>query len=335
MTNRAGAQLFTYSSLTTPSDSRSVAMGESFVAVPGSPAALMYNPACLAHLEGASLSYSHRRFYYPDDSKYLSFSGSVQTPVAVIGFLYNEFQNGPIFGQTIGEQVRIDADDHTVALGAAHSFDNGVSVGIALKTFDYYIAIPFNYYVDPGSDFEARAFLFDFGCLYIPGSLLSQDGISDEFNVGFSFQNFGTQIDLFGTSIQPPRYLRTGISYSIAILPKRTGDLTPFRALVTAEYRNRLNPYQGNEDDRDFWGFGLEVTAIDIFSVQLGGYVSPTGFLYGDRGEPALRYGFGLNIPFALPLSIKLHYVAIPTPSDYIETMEGFSVEVRYASEIF
>jgi hypothetical protein len=68
-------------------------MGETFVALPGSPAALMYNPACLAHLEGASLSYSHRGFLYGEDSKYASFSGSVQTPVAVIGFA-NNFRMG-------------------------------------------------------------------------------------------------------------------------------------------------------------------------------------------------------------------------------------------------
>ena len=42
-----------------PADARSVAMGESFVALPSNPAALMYNPAGLAGLTGLKIGRAH------------------------------------------------------------------------------------------------------------------------------------------------------------------------------------------------------------------------------------------------------------------------------------
>jgi hypothetical protein len=117
------------------------------------------------------------------------------------------------------------------------------------------------------------------------------------------------------------------------------------KILITGEYRDLLNPGQRQEDESDYWGFGFEALVYEVVSARIGGFLTPTNSIYGDRGVPQLRYGFGLRAPLqqlgiAAPFTINVDYSGIPiTVSPYWKdlntTLKAFSLQIAYEGDLF
>src|SRR5271169_4954695 len=81
----------------TPADPRSVAMGESFVALPSDPAALMYNPAGLAGLTGMNVSYYRKSLeWFLKGWSVSSINAAVGTSFGAFAAQYNRKSMGTI-----------------------------------------------------------------------------------------------------------------------------------------------------------------------------------------------------------------------------------------------
>jgi len=336
------ASIRAYYTLDVPVDARSVAMGESFVAVAGTQSAHIFNPASLASAKGITVSYSRRGYTFVDPvvAKYQYVSASMYTSLVSVGLFYSRFdlETGTVL---------VSTTDFNYVWGAtlAKTFGERFHIGATVKSF--------RYGVTEGSLSESRstnsAMLFDIGAQYSANVILTGSSFHDELRGGVSLQNFGT--DLRAGSMVPfdpqlvipvPRYLRIGFAYRIERLPDRKDELIPFSMLVSGEYRNLLNPDPGQEDSRDFWGFGTELSFFEIASARTGVYIAPFDRWYGRRGEASFRYGLGLNIPLRhiadIPWLVSFDYSRIPITNGFVglhDSFPVFSLEVQYLEDIF
>src|SRR5512140_2415051 len=110
--------------LDVPVDARTVAMGESFVAVPGNIMALMYNPATLSLAAGARASYSQRTLDWSSvtsDIRYHAGTAEVRIPAGTIGVLYNRLNLGTmdVPSTTSPEMGALNYYHHMLAIGFA------------------------------------------------------------------------------------------------------------------------------------------------------------------------------------------------------------------------
>ena len=343
-----------------PTDPRSVAMGESFVAVRGNAAALEENPAGLAALTGLRTSYGHRTMDWISffaDFNYHAFSISAETPLGVFAASYARFTEGtqqvssfPTAADPVMHQGEIESYQHAVVLGFGTSIMNRLEAGIEAKYFDdmhLVTGLPAGVSPVPST---TPAYLFDVGLLYTVSGISDQVGSADALTFGASVQNIGTKLIYSGTSYslqqayaQPlPSYFRLGVSYSYTMLPNGIHRLSPFQALITAEYRNTLNLDSQQDQGRAFWGSGLECTLFEVISLRGGGVVMPFTSVYGRREKVAYRYGAEIHFPLEklgipAPLIVSAGYSAIPLvkldvssvfPMDRV-TFDVFSFEVR------
>ncbi|MBM2845964.1 MAG: hypothetical protein HW407_1276 [Bacteroidetes bacterium] len=342
-------------SLDTPSDPRSIAMGESFVAV-RSTSAMMYNPAGLAGLHGASFSFARRNLNHLDplSLKYITFTGTLETPFANFGLLYNRFIQGEVVVTSAsspdGTLGTVSLADYILGVTAARALTDGLDAGLTVKTFRFVAKVVSG---NPPIASSNTPVLFDLGLVYSHTAPLVNAPGTYTISLGTSLQNFGTDFKPMASGQQQsvsndivnlPRYLRAGVAFSMNILPDREGDLVPFALLVTGEYRNFLNgPVDGQ---RSFWGFGGEVTLFEFVSGRIGEYIQPYQSIYGTRGDPSLRYGVGMALPLARfgiesPLIILIDYGVIPLntrlPYFFVPngTLHVFSIGLQYENQIF
>ena len=332
--------------LTNQVDPRSVAMGEGFVAVRGNGAALMYNPAGLAGSSETGIAYAYREVNWTGTLgkfDYHSVVATIPTPFATFGIMYSRNDEGEFIETASNQQTPLGFEDvgtaaihnDVFAIGASHSFDFGLDVGICAKTFGYGVSAH-----PPGSfrlfDGITRPYLFDVGVLYGCGGPLSGERISDMLTIGASAQNFGTDMKFpDGTSERAPRYLRVGFSYAVSLLGPAPESLRPLAILLTGEYRNHAN---ADSDYNDYWGIGVESTWLETLSLRVGGIASPMTYIYGKRGSLAIRYGLGLNIPLnRLGISDRLvvrgEYTAIPLRLDPM--FSGFFLNTRAQLDVW
>jgi hypothetical protein len=341
-------------------DPRSVAMGQSFVGTSRNSTALSCNPAGLSHLEGAHVSYAQRSLDWwslTKDFKYHSANASISVPFAVFGFSYNRLSLGEfIRTNSSGVEVgRFTPYEHTFALGASHSFAGGLSVGTSIKTFNF-VDIPVTSPSNPEvfSDVEKTPpIMFDLGALY-SFSFINDASTVDDFSIGLSLQNFGSNFIIedktnqFRSSDQLNRYLRVGFAYTI-VVNESPEALIPFKGMTTFEYRKLLNGFSSAQSD--FYGFGIEAQIFEILSARLGGFLSNIRWIYGEPKSIAMRYGFGVNIPFRklgmqTPFTVRFDYAAIPLNEkldlDALlffrrtnNTLSSFSIAIEYEPDLF
>jgi len=341
-----------------PVDARSVAMGESSVALRGNQNALMFNPAGLGGIRGAHVSYSLRRFDWTtflDKAKYLQVSGVVETPYVNAGFSYNRLKLGevivstPQFPEGTGTA---EIFDYMLALGFGKRLGDNWDVGIGLKTYDICLE---KLSGDVPVLETTKPFLVDLGFIYSSEIANDQPLFTHSFSVGAAIQNLGGKLKSENSSFSGreesetslPQYVRVGFTFTIGVSAETGESLQTFSVLASGEYRTFLNGSDGQSHQKDFWGFGLEMKAMEIVSVRLSGFVNPYSSVYGTKGVPALRYGFGISLPFqklgtSLPITIQIDYAGIPPQisNSYIgsqepKTMHAFSMSVAYENEIF
>jgi hypothetical protein len=312
----------------TPADPRGVAMGESFVALPSDPSALMYNPAGLAGLQGFSISYSHRALNVVpliDEMMCYSLTGTVAVPFGVFGIKYNRKLYGTFLVTTsanpdgLGTETTLYSYD--VAVGFGTRLTNGLALGAAAKYYDVV-------------GFPEPAYLFDFGLLYTLPPIHNQSSINDSLSVGLSVQNIHTQKNatVGGYEIQGyiPEYFRIGIAYALRTPPHDESALVPFAVVVTGEYRNLLNSRELTYQGRSFWGVGFETTLFEFLSLRGGATFIPFTSFDGEKDRPAYRFGAGLNLPLhrlgaGIPLVVSINYTVEPLNQIVNSALAGFS----------
>ncbi|MBI5471789.1 MAG: hypothetical protein HY961_05540 [Ignavibacteriae bacterium] len=341
------------SSYEIPIDARSVAMGESFVAVAGNVAGLKYNPASLAMIRGVHVLYANRDMNwtsFTEDFRYSSYNVAVQTPVAILGFSYDRLDFGKILLADLnGNTVDAYPYEHTFILGAAHTFDCGLSVGASAKTF-HFVNITVRTPSNPeGIDETTLPILFDLGFQHTLPT--SESAIHSALNIGASLQNFGSNVrykDGNGKELgsnQPDRFLRAGLAFNVSVNESEE-MLTPFRMTTSLEYRRFLNGYSHGQ--KDFYGFGIEMTLFDIVDVRGGGFLSNITWVYGEQKKVAYRYGVGVNLPLrklgaTLPVVARFDYAVIPLNERLHDVyfafdkskLTVFSIQLSYEEELF
>lgn len=343
-------------SLDTPYNPRSIAAGESFVAVRSNRHASMHNPAGLSGIEGFSLSFSRRNLNHSSFApgfKYIAFTGTLSTPVADFGIVYNRFHQGEVsLTSSQGPEVvgTAELSDYVLGICAATEIIEGVDIGLQVKTFRPVVNVTSGAFQLSNAN---NPILFDFGLIGTIDGQMTNTSVGYAVSAGVAIQNFGTNLTDEVTDptlnverqqiLTVPRTLRAGLAFTIST-PRLDGlGLSPVSIMVTGEYRLILNSFA---DPREkFWGFGAELVVLEIFSGRIGGFIPTFTSIYGAEGSPALRFGAGVRVPFGMmglrtPLSLCVDYAAIPVytrvpiPTENT-TLHAFSIEFVYEGDLF
>jgi len=346
-----------FSAYDVPADARSIAMGESFVALTGNQNAMMFNPAGLGAICGSQASYSLRRFdwwSFLENFKFQQINGTVETPYVNIGFLYNRYTSGQLIFSLIGDSSRtIEYFEYALAVALGRRFGSNWDVGFSLKTYD----IGLHYLTPGGRELNTtKPILVDFGFIYSSTIGADTQGLAQSFSMAVAVQNLGGKLKNTYPSIlgspsavetSLPQYVRVGFTYGAVIHGRIVESLTPLSVLLSGEYRTFLNGSDSQKHEKDYWGFGLELKGMEILSVRLSGFIDPIGSVYGRKGVPSLRYGLGVSIPFQkigvpFPLIVQFDFAGIPPQAgnSFIQsfktkTMNAYSISVAYENGIF
>jgi hypothetical protein len=350
-------------SIDVPTDPRSIAMGESFVAVRGNPNALMYNPAGLSGIEGASFDFARRNLNHMqglNSLKYFSYSATLSTPFADFGLLYSRYHHGEYAITTSadpeGDFGSARSYDYTFGIGAAIEIVKGLNAGLAVKTFKPVVTITEG--TAPANLPEyTMPILFDIGLIQTLEGKLRGTQLDYAFSLGASLQNFGTDLKakspnlMLGRTTEMvltlPRTLRTGIALEVSTPPLEGITLSPVSILITGEYRFILNSL--SDPKTKIWGFGAEVTVLEILSARFGAFTPDYTSIYGVEDNPSPRFGLGVKAPLGLmgigaPLTLSVDYVAIPLNTRFPygfggfmdkDLLNGFSIGLSYNADVF
>jgi len=337
-------------SLDTPFDPRSVAMGESFVAVRGNHHAAMYNPAGLSGIEGGSVGFSRRNFNHLDltsDSKYIAFTGTLSSTIADFSIVYSRFHLGELLITTSENpepSTRARVSDYVLGLSAATEIIDRIDAGILVKTFRQVFELTGGYGQIPTYN---NPLLVDLGVIGRIDGRFTNTSLQYSLAGGMAVQNYGTdlkvKINSSSTIVTLPRFWRTGIAFYVSTPQLNDLGVSPVSILVTGEYRVVLNSYL--DPNEDFWGFGSEITVLELFAGRIGWFIQSHTSIYGKKGDPSLRYGLGLRIPFGLlgltkPITFRADYAAIPLNTNIPffmvqnSTLHTFSLELMYENNI-
>lgn len=325
-----------------PADPRSVAMGESFAGLPSNPAALMYNPAGLAGLNGAHISYSYRGLNWVPPTEewgFYSFNAAVATSFGVFAARYDRKSLGTMPVTTLadpdGAGTKLNVYSHDIALGYALGLGRGFAVGVSAKYYDFVESVsgPSSSPSTPGS--TTPAYLFDIGLTYTLPRLHSQANIEDSLTVGMSYQNIGTswkvgtanptittESELAQQEVALPQYFRLGLSYTMRVVPADPGGLSPLGVIIAGEFQSvqsSSTPYYSVpwRTGDSFWGLGVECTGFEILSLRAGWSLKPGSDFEGEGGKGALRYGAAVRMPLRrigvdAPFLVSFEYAVIP-----------------------
>ena len=307
-----------------PADPRSFAMGESFTALPANSSALLYNPAGLAGLSGIHLSYSQRSQIGDYHSTLRSFNAAVGTPFGVFAAQLNHDYYGvlPITISSDGLSP-VSAYDYDIGIGYAVGLGRGFSIGGAAKYYGSRGLTPDPLHGYALSSTTEPVRLYDIGLMYTFRRFHSQVTVEDSLTIGMSYQNIGTggnrsypggHIPEWDIWEGMPQYFRAGLSYALRVVPRTGGEVSPFEAVFSGEYRSSQDFWP------DAWGLGMEFTIDEILSLRAGD-------LSQNIAQPGhMRYGVGVRLPFrSLGFDLALQGAVIPWNSLY-----AFSIDVQF-----
>jgi len=339
------------SSFDVPVDAKSISMGESFVAVNDPLSSLMYNPASYNPNSGLSVSYSQRRANLVNDMNqfmYYNASVSYNSPIGEFAFLYNRLDWGT-YDITAGSPAisgKTHLYDHLFLVKYSYPIADNLTCGVAIKTYNIIEVLTAGYSSAPMLETTSLPVLVDIGALYSKSLLPSDQDVKDKLTFGLSIQNYGSDFrqkgDLAIEFVRLPRYARIGFSYLLSTSPDKQSSPSILGVQISGEYRNLLNPLPSQGSERDYWGFGSELTVYELLSLRIGGDIMPYTGAYGNKGVPSVRYGVGIKFPFKYlgvntPLRLHVGYAGIPLNSlvDYSfenakATLQVFSLGVDY-----
>lgn len=339
---------FKNTSLDVTTDAASIALGESFVANSRNQFSFFENPAALPSDSGAKIFYNYRSngwSKFTQNFNYFSIGATANSSIGRFGFSYKHFSTGPVPFSQIDKNQTTNDINQTFILSYSREVFNNLSAGFSAKMFNRSLTSSggANYQIN-----STNTFLFDFGLIYGFDGFFNKATAQDKFNVGLSVQNFGTDYEeeykyLFNETIKRrlPRYLRVGFAYELNLISGKNLRAS-FDLLFTGEYRNLLNAASIEKSNVDYWGGGIEAALFKIFSVRLGGVVSPENNILFDRAKINWRYGAGMQFPVAVlglnyPLIIKFDFALIPVNKTSFEnsrtSLPAFGVSFIYSGK--
>jgi len=262
---------------------RSVAMGESFVAVADDATALYWNPAGIAKLSGKShviLSHSSR----PADMGH-EFAGYVFTYggiPGVMGVSLNVLQMDPMIRTTeyhpdginlagSEELEQFDAGDMAIGVSYAQFLTDKFSFGGTVK------------WVHQGLEDEfAEGLNFDFGTLYNTGFRT--------ITIGMTISNIGPEMQFIDQAFSPPTTFKLGVAMNA----------------LQSEQHNILTSAEFNHpsDNAERANLGLEYVyePLERFELALrGGYMA-------NRDIEDYALGFGVTFPTSANAEAMVNY---------------------------
>ena len=250
---------------------RTAAVGGSFVAGTDDPNVIFYNPAGINFLENVPVSFSYLNHLLDINVTSLSiakeFEGIGHFGVGVEYINYGDFRRRDAEGTELGE---FGAGDMAFILGYGNKLDENFFYGINTKLI--YSSI---------DNIASAAIAFDIGLqYYFP---------AQEFNVGFSVLNLGTQLNSYYTLKEDlPIDIRFGFSKKFTRLPVKL-------------YFNffKLNEEQDKISDRlKNFSFGGELNLSKVIRLRLGYDNEKRQELVigSTAGLSGISLGVGLNI---------------------------------------
>ncbi len=352
------------SSLDIVTDPRSIALGEATIADAGNPTALGSNPANVAYMSGPEAFYNYRSYnlweddytegYYPQAYAWsLGYASAFQFGGAAITFRKNVAEKN------------IDEHDYnqTISLTYGTTHKN-IGAGTTIKLFNR------SSKDNPGRHIKASYVPgLDFGVMYHFSGITDNAAVDDNLFVGAAIQNLfpaheteeayvneegDYDDDVEEQEVALPLYLRTGFKYDFKY--HSSGNQTPFKFVLTGEYRRYLNrakdletiglewaatAYYGRPVGKNYGGLGFEVMLYELLSLRMGGVFFSQWNFFGDANRLAMRYGVGIDLggPLAkhqiwvLPPRISLNYAPIVLQQSNWDTrkyLHSFGIRLLY-----
>ncbi|HET7152301.1 MAG TPA: hypothetical protein VFJ29_00925 [Candidatus Kapabacteria bacterium] len=296
-----------------PSDARSAALGEAFVAVTNTPAALFYNVAGLSQQRGIVAQYGSRIFPVsaPSTNSLYSSASAVfgsqslgGIEVSYASHSYNDHADLRPRVPSITTAGPYDETTYDVTAGYAHSISPSMDAGIGLGYTHRNI-----------NGIDASAEYLNFGIRYHESLLKSN--VPDEFSFGISLNHIGSPIHYESLDINEdlPRSFRAGIAWRIAQPDTNFLSNEFLSAMIAGQYKNVLN--ESNTSSKGYWSLGIEVGAWDVLYFRYGLQYRPFNSIYSYADNGQANVGGGLKLPvhkllgFATPAYITADYAAV------------------------
>lgn len=236
-----------------PVDARVVGLGEAGVSYIDNASALYYNPAGLAYVQKINILFMHNAWLLGMNHDYLACAFNLKN-IGTLGVAFNYWSSGSIQGVTIrGDTIPgyyFSASDWIINLGYAKDVKE-LSLGIGFK-----------YLSEKNESLSTSAMAVDFGAIYhtpVKG-----------LNIGLSFSNLGTSVQLDQERFPLPMLIRFGWRYNI-------NDF------------NITQDFIFSNGDKLGVGAGLEYWIAQVLALRVG---YRTGSDY--KGFSGLRAGFGV-----------------------------------------
>jgi len=234
---------------------RANGMGEAYASVVNDATATFWNPAGLARLNHAHLTFSHSEWLQDISSEFLAFAFPAFG--GVTGFSANLHNIGGIERHTTAGESLGNIEWNYVALGVSHgrSIGQNLSAGVTVKYLYEKIYLE-----------SASGYAFDFGVNFRP--------LSDPLHLTLAVQNLGTLNKLKAESTDLPRTLRLGASYEVGL-----EDFDGVMVVAAEGVKVFESDWRGH--------FGAEIELKNLLALRFG---YQTGY-----EEKTLAGGFGVS----------------------------------------
>lgn len=306
-----------------PTDARSAALGEAYVAIAQGPAALFYNPAGIARQHGVAFAFDTRESFSPDyraaSQHHVGLSAAVNYGNNVFGVRYvtygesHQYDNGGMYPVIMMVTSQTDISDVAVAYAGQVSptLDCGAELGL----------------VHRHSSFQSRGTVEDnHGAAYLSVGIRYHESLlegitPDEFAFAASLSHFGAPL-VSGNEAPPAidlaRAIRAGMAWRIA-QPETTAFADEFlSAMISGQFKKVLNEgafaSDGVNTNKGYWSIGVEAGIYNLLFLRYGLHYRSYDSPYAYRNNGQSNVGLGARIPvhklFGLrdPLWISVDY---------------------------
>ncbi|MBR9975890.1 MAG: hypothetical protein KFF77_09950 [Bacteroidetes bacterium] len=299
-----------------PHYAEAVRLGGQYVAVGRGAAAAHVNSAALAFQPEVQVLFSSGRSApFPGVEYDMASDVVVSAPIpgwnttVGVGYLIDDFTTS--FKSYDDGLYVYDIRNTRLSVHTATALLEGLALGLAAHRYDSRIRPSWR------SDYEATADAWDASLSVharMTASFIGRE--RDELRFGLTFDNiFASDIRYIDEAQAEPihQVFRLGASYFWNPRYDRVWDLDPFAALLTLE-----GSLHGRDHEYRTWsqyGIGGEIRLFEILMLSAGWEnLEWQAYSYNDPGLPALRWGFGLDLPLhrlwsgGMPVHLQLDF---------------------------
>jgi len=195
-----------------------------------------------------------------------------------------------------------------LGLGYAHTFENKISVGLALRLVS-----------ESTSNVSAFGFALDAGVQYVTGE-------NDNFKFGISLRNVGSPMKFTGEGLATPAPSPNGAGYEVTLnqrsasyeLPSMLNIGLSYDFLFAEKHRfTVLGNFTSNSFSQDQLGAGAEYSFNELFMIRAG-YKTELGNV--SQAEESIYTGLAAGASLELPLNNENKNVRLGIDYSYRNT---------------